>query len=238
MNRRNNNGGEQSAVEIYRRLERQRRLRKKRAASGKVSERVRVAGPPSVKQDPFYSRVFRFRATAVAADIEDNITAEEITRLLGFAVGATDFRNLISAFRIDRVVLWGISDTNPGSTHVELAFWAQSGSDTDSLNRMTDDGSITGNACISAVPPKGSQASFFNTTSDTNLIYIGVSAGNDVTIDVHLTYRLHTATTLAILAGTSMTVGSVLYTPLDNANTTPLLLPDIFGGSVYTGSLT
>jgi hypothetical protein len=232
LSTRRNNARPSSVTRQFQALERQRKNLRRRQEKGIVSDVRRMGGPRPVAQIPKITRTFRFRAN-LSADLSVVIDDFELSNLiLNFGAATTSPQQQISSFKIERVTVWGISDTSPGGARVLLRYYGMPFGSNDTqalLDQLVDEGGVTGNACVSAVPPKQALAHKWvgaqSTPGVSNLFRIEGRSGTELVVDVHMVY-------IPFFSSQSVTVTATsdagrLFAALDNGETTPVLLADV-----------
>jgi hypothetical protein len=156
-----------------------------------------------------------------------SITSTQIAFLDSLTDSTTSILGLISAFKIQRVAIWVFPDSTGAIANCSL-IWISQGSSTTSqtsIQTITDSGGTVGSACISAVPPHGSQASLWTNAADlTDTLLFNFSlAGAEAIVDLDLLFAPKYAAG-AMGTVTGATAGNRVFAALDSDQATPTVL--------------
>ncbi len=190
-------------------------------------QRSSLLHPPPFVPSLTLNKVFRFKASA--AMVNDVLSIKDVGTMLIMATGATTSNTLSTAFRLRKVEMWGpmASDLVPVTVSVEFQFTPTSG--LGGPSKLQSDTSMGSTVCahVSAVPPAGSSASFWQADYTTDGMCLLNGPSNSV-VDLTIEYTLNDS----LAAGTAVTVvaatAGVIYVRKPDVSSTAVLVPISF----------
>ncbi len=148
--------------------------------------------PTAIRSKPVHTRVFRFGAGALLT--AQAVQTNDLLRLLsvGTPTGAVTMTCLIDNIKLDQVRIWGAGSTTMSSVNLT---WSPGPL---GLGREVETVAYGTNVSlphIDAVPPPGSTAAMWISTSTTNATLFTVTVAQNSVVDLHVSYILSDAST-------------------------------------------
>ncbi len=180
--------------------------------------------PPQFTSSISIGKVFRFQASAAGSV---SVTGQSLGDLLCQAATATSAYQMASAVRIRRVEIWGppSSTLTPVTVTCEFA-GASAGSFGPSQVKSDTSVGATRVAHVVASPPRDSQASQWQSSSSTGVLFV-LTYPSGAIIDIHYSFTMQDRTGATAVTGAvaGATVGQVYLRSLDSVTSSAVLVP-------------
>lgn len=180
-----------------------------------------ILHPPAINAYPSFRKTFRF---SVGTGITNQpVIGYDLLGLLGVATSTTGVRSIVAGVKIHSISIWASnSGTNQSTPDV---FWA--GDYQKPQKKLDTSIGSAEPAYVRVVPPPNSTASFW--------ISYGVGAGTKFTItapvgalvdlDAEIVLSNGGVTPTIVYVSSGLTLGDVVFGPLDHNTGTPRLIP-------------
>jgi len=186
---------------------------------------------PMIPANTIVKRKFRFANTSTGSS-SYNYTASDILGVPGSIcyVSNSSGRAVAQSFRIKEIEVWGAPQSNGGVESISLEWTAQSAASQNNSSLQIMDTSINlASPCyLRANPPKGSQASFWQNSSNAGNKLFNLNIGANAIVDLTLEYVQldDNGDTFTITYNSgSAVLGNIYYGYLDNGSGSHLMAP-------------
>jgi hypothetical protein len=178
--------------------------------------------PPMIRANLELAHRYRFTSTAATlTSITDNLL---LTAAGVMATTATAGTSLYQSVRLRRITIWS-PPASQGAAVTCSIFWLPRSANAGIGGRATEVSdttvSVAAPATVSSVPPKDSQASFWQNGSSTTLVQLVAPAGSIIDVELSLTVQDGPVSgggyTPAAAVLVAATAGVVYYCSLDSA---------------------
>jgi len=176
--------------------------------------------PPQLRSNPVLRHTFRYAASASFSEPITNNNVLGALGGIGTVVNST-ITNFFGSFRINRIRIWGAS-TGALVSSVSVTFFSAVGNAATNMEFSDSSTSSAEPPYLQCAPPKGSQASFWNSSSASTLFTVVSSTPCIVDLDVSAVFADGAGGNTTGGLGT-VAVGNQYWLALDGASTNKLI---------------